>query len=106
MAEFTRGHGFRVELEIEFRIDAHGRGKPLDQDRHVFVYRPGKLFEIRVLLGKCPGNSVHRKGVSTHPRVTDGTGPEAAGLDARLYDGSMTEWAQNPDLPLVLPEGR
>lgn len=28
------------------------------------------------------------------------------GMDARLYDGSMTEWAQNPDLPLVLPEGR
>jgi thiosulfate/3-mercaptopyruvate sulfurtransferase len=28
------------------------------------------------------------------------------GMDARLYDGSMTEWAQDPDLPLVVPEGR
>ena len=28
------------------------------------------------------------------------------GLDARLYDGSMTEWAQDPELPLVLPETR
>jgi thiosulfate/3-mercaptopyruvate sulfurtransferase len=28
------------------------------------------------------------------------------GMDARLYDGSMTEWAQDPDLPLVLPPGQ
>jgi thiosulfate/3-mercaptopyruvate sulfurtransferase len=27
------------------------------------------------------------------------------GMDARLYDGSMTEWAQDASLPLVLPEG-
>jgi thiosulfate/3-mercaptopyruvate sulfurtransferase len=26
------------------------------------------------------------------------------GLDARLYDGSMTEWAANAELPLVVPE--
>lgn len=25
------------------------------------------------------------------------------GLDARLYDGSMTEWAADPELPLILP---
>lgn len=27
------------------------------------------------------------------------------GIDARLYDGSMTEWASDPALPLALPAG-
>ncbi len=27
------------------------------------------------------------------------------GIDARLYDGSMTEWAADPELPLVVPGG-
>ena len=27
------------------------------------------------------------------------------GLDARLYDGSMTEWANNRELPLIMETG-